>query len=62
MQDDPKNPNAWWAVQILPLRKILPGKLSKTQKKRLIWVIPLVFILVSVEAFYLIKLLRTAPW
>jgi hypothetical protein len=58
MPDDPKNPNAWWAVQILPLRKMLPGKLSKTQKKRLIWVYALVLFLGSIEIIYLIKLMR----
>jgi len=62
MQDDPKNPNAWWAIHILPIREMLPEKLSKAQKKRLIWLIPLLLIMGSIETFYVIKLLRTAPW
>ena len=55
MQGDPKNPNAWWAVQKLPLREIWTGRVSKRQ---LIWLIPLFLLIVSVEIFYMIKLTR----
>ena len=58
MPEDPKNPNAWWAVQKLPLSEMWPKKLSKQQKMRLIWLIPLFLLMVSVEIFYMIKLMR----
>ena len=61
MPDDPKNPNAWWAVHIR-LPKMFPRNLSKTQKNRLIWLIPLLLIMGSIEIVYVIKLMRTSPW
>jgi hypothetical protein len=57
MPDDPKNPNAWWAVYIR-LPEMLPGKLNRTEKKRLIWAYALVLFLGSIEIIYLIKLMR----
>jgi hypothetical protein len=60
MPDDPKNPNAWWAVHIR-LPKMPFSKLNRTEKKRLIWAYALGLLLGSVGIFYLIKLMRITP-
>jgi hypothetical protein len=57
MDDDPKNPMAWWAVK-LRWPQMHPQNLSKAQKKRMAWIYAIVLVLGSIEVFYMIKLMR----
>jgi hypothetical protein len=42
------------------LPRLFPEHLTREQKRRLLWLIPLMVALCSIEAFYLIKLMRSA--
>jgi hypothetical protein len=54
MLEDPKDPNAWWAVR-LKLVKLFPEKLTPAQKRNLALIgIPL-SILCLIELYYLSK-------
>ena len=57
MLDDPKNPNAWWAIK-LRLPAMVPRNLSKAQKKRMAWICAFVFLMGSVEIYFMIKLMQ----
>ena len=57
MRGDPKNPNAWWAV---PLR--LPKMLvtfGKAQKRRLVWLVPIVIVIGAIEIFFFNRMLHS---
>lgn len=60
MDDDPKNPNAWWAVKLrMPdWPEMHPRTWSKAKKKRAAGIYALVLVLASVEVFYMIKLMH----
>jgi hypothetical protein len=57
MHGDPKNPNAWWAVKPPRLAEILPMDFGKAPKRRLIWLIPIVVLILSIEIFFLLKIM-----
>jgi hypothetical protein len=57
MPDEPKNPNAWWAVKI-PAREMHPVRWSQMKKKRLIWLIPLILLMATIEIYYCLKLMQ----
>jgi hypothetical protein len=56
MEGDPKNPNAWWAVRIR-LPRMFPEHLTWGQKRRMLWLVPLMVTIFLVELFYMIKLM-----
>jgi hypothetical protein len=62
MVEDPKNPNAWWAVRLPSLSAMasmfLPRNLSGIQKRRLYLVFIVIAIIGSVEIFYLNRLMK----
>jgi hypothetical protein len=58
MPEDPKNPNAWWAVHLPPILTMFPGNLNRSQKRRLYWIFTIVAFIGSIEIFYLIRLMK----
>ena len=59
MEGDPKDPNAWWAIRFpSPLLMMFPRNWSKNQKKRLYWLVPLMVLIVSIEFFFVFRIMR----
>ena len=62
MDNDPKNPNAWWAIPPPSLWAYFPKNLSRSQKIRLYLILYLIFaalaIMCAVGVFYLSKLMK----
>jgi len=62
MSEDPKNPNAWWAVRFPSLAAMvsmfLPRNLSGIQKRRLYLVFIIIAIICSFEIFHLNRLMK----
>jgi hypothetical protein len=58
MEGDPKNPNAWWAIKLPSFLVMFPSNLSKSQKRRLYWLVPLIFIMESIGIFFVYKLVK----
>jgi hypothetical protein len=57
MNDDPRNPNAWWAVKP-GWPSMVPRNLTNAQKKRMAWILSFVLVLGSIEIYYVIRLIR----
>jgi hypothetical protein len=54
MEDDPKNPNAWWAVKLPNIRQMFMymSNWQNFPKKRLYWLVPLMIAICGVEIFF----------
>jgi hypothetical protein len=50
MNDDPRNPNAWWAVKP-GWPSMVPRNLTNAQKKRMAWILSFVLVLGSIEIY-----------
>jgi hypothetical protein len=58
MDDDPKNPNAWWAVKFRWPENMDPKSWSKAQKKRMAWIFAIELLFALIVIFYMNKLMQ----
>jgi|GEM_PF-4540583 len=57
MENDPKDPNAWWAVKLPNMLHVwLMEDLRKIPKKRLYWLVPFLIAVAFLEIFGLYKM------
>ena len=60
MDDDPKSPNAWWAIKFRwqDWPEMHPKSWSKAKKKRMAWIYAIELVLVLIGIFYMNKLMQ----